>query len=82
MVELYKYVCSLDVDQEELFNAKFNYRSWRKVCKEAELPDLKLHGLRKTFCSLLAQNGVFDCYYTEIIGALFIKSDKQGIYEC
>jgi integrase len=58
MIELHKYVSSLDVNQEKLFNTKFNHRIWRKVCKEAEMPDLKFHDLRKTFCSLLAQNGV------------------------
>ena len=58
MAELSKYVCRLDVGQDKLFKTKFNYRKWRKVCKKAGLADLKFHDLRKTFCSLLAQNGV------------------------
>ncbi len=58
MTELSKYVHSLDVGQEKLFNTKFNHRIWRKVCKKAGLADLKFHDLRRTFCSLLAQNGV------------------------
>lgn len=58
MAELSKYVCNLDVGQERLFRMKFNHRKWRKICKEAKLVDLKFHDLRKTFCSLLAQNGV------------------------
>ena len=58
MTELSKYVCSLDVGQEKLFSTKFKHRKWRKICKEAGLADLKFHDLRKTFCSLLAQNGV------------------------
>lgn len=58
MTELSKYVCGLDVGQETLFRTKFVYRQWRKICKEAGLADLKFHDLRKTFCSLLAQNGV------------------------
>ena len=58
IAELLKYVCSLDVGQEKLFSTKFNHRKWRKVCKQARLTDLKFHDLRKTFCSLLAQNGV------------------------
>jgi integrase len=58
MSELSKYVCSLNVGQEKLFNTKFNHRKWRKISKEAGLGDLKFHDLRKTFCSLLAQNGV------------------------
>ena len=58
MSELSKYVCNLDVGQEKLFRTKFGYRKWRKICLEAGLADLKFHDLRKTFCSLLAQNGV------------------------
>ena len=58
MTELSKYVCSLDVGQEKLFKTKFSHRRWRKVCMHAGLADLKFHDLRKTFCSLLAQNGV------------------------
>ena len=58
MAELSKYVCSLDVGQEKLFKTKFSNRKWRKICGEADLADLKFHDLRRTFCSLLAQNGV------------------------
>ena len=58
MTELSKYVYSLDVGQEKLFKAKFSHRKWRKICKDAGLADLKFHDLRRTFCSLLAQNGV------------------------
>jgi integrase len=58
MAELSKYVCSLDVGQEKLFNVTFNRRKWLKICKEAGLTELKFHDLRKTFGSLLAQNGV------------------------
>jgi len=58
MAELLKFVCSLDVGQEKLFNTKFNHKKWRKICRSAGLADLKFHDLRKTFCSLLAQNGV------------------------
>jgi len=58
MAELSKYVYSLDVGQEELFKTKFNHKKWRKICKRARLADLKFHDLRKTFCSLLAQNGI------------------------
>lgn len=58
MAELSKYVCSLAVGQEKLFRSKFGYRQRRKICKKAGLADLKFHDLRKTFCSLLAQNGV------------------------
>ena len=53
MSELSKYVFSLEVGQEKLFQTKFAYRKWRKICKKAELTDLKFHDLRKTFCKLL-----------------------------
>ena len=58
MSRLSKYVSCLDVGQEKLFNTKFNHRKWRNICKKAGLGDLKFHDLRKTFCALLAQNGV------------------------
>ncbi|MHC4757888.1 MAG: tyrosine-type recombinase/integrase [Planctomycetota bacterium] len=58
MSELSKYVSALDVSQEQLFITIFNHRIWRKVCKKGGLGDLKFHDLRKTFCSMLAQNGV------------------------
>ena len=58
MKELSKYVCSLDVGQERLFRTKFSHRKWRKICKQVGLVDLKFHDLRRTFCSLLAQNGI------------------------
>lgn len=56
--ELSKYVCKLDVGQEKLFRTKFGYRQWRKICDKAGLAGLKFHDLRRTFCSLLAQNGI------------------------
>ncbi len=58
MAELSKYVCSLDIGQEKLFKTKFNHRKWRRICKDVGSADLKFHDLRKTFGSLLAQNGV------------------------
>ncbi len=58
MAELSKYVCELDVGQEKLFSDNFSQRKWKKICENAGLVDLKFHDLRKTFGSLLAQNGV------------------------
>jgi integrase len=58
MAELSRYVCELDPGQEKLFNDNFSYKRWRKICQKAGLADLKFHDLRKTFGSLLAQNGV------------------------
>jgi integrase len=36
----------------------FSHKRWKKICQDAGLTDLKFHDLRKTFGSLLAQNGV------------------------
>ena len=58
MAELSKYISGLDVKQEKLFTDNFNHKRWRKICKGVGLVDLKFHDLRKTFGSLLAQNGV------------------------
>jgi len=58
MTELSRYVCELDPGQEKLFNDNFSYKRWRKICQKAGLADLKFHDLRKTFGSMLAQNGI------------------------
>jgi integrase len=58
MTELRKYVYGLKVGQQKLFNDNFYHKRWKKICKSAGLDDLKFHDLRKTFGSLLAQNGV------------------------
>jgi integrase len=58
MAEISKYVCNVKIGQEKLFNTIFNHRIWRRICRKTGLDDLKFHDLRKTFCSLLAQNGV------------------------
>jgi len=58
LTEMTAYVCKLDVGREKLFRTKFGYRKWRKICDNAGLSGLKFHDLRKTFASVLAQNGV------------------------
>ena len=58
IIELKKYINDLNFDEKKLFNDNFNYKRWKKICKKAGLHDLKFHDLRKTFGSLLAQNGV------------------------
>jgi len=58
MTELTRYVFVFDVGQEKLFNDNFSHKRWKKICEGAGLTDLKFHDLRKTFGSLLAQNGV------------------------
>jgi integrase len=58
MAELSKYVSGLDAKQERLFNGNFNHKRWKRICEDAGLTDLKFHDLRKTFGSMLAQNGI------------------------
>ncbi|MFH1884687.1 MAG: site-specific integrase [Planctomycetota bacterium] len=58
MAELKKYVSGLDAEQEKIFNDNFSRYRWVKIRQKLGLDDFKFHDLRKTFCSVLAQNGV------------------------
>jgi len=58
MVELKKYVSGLDAEQEKIFNDNFSQYRWNKIRQKISLADFKFHDLRKTFGSVLAQNGV------------------------
>jgi integrase len=58
MAELKKYVSSLPSGQDKIFKRCFNKSRWDKVRKKVGLEGFKLHDLRKTFGSILAQNGV------------------------
>ena len=58
MAELSKHISGLDSEQEKLFTDNFSHKRWRKICEDAGLADFKFHDLRKTFGSVLAQNGV------------------------
>jgi integrase len=58
MAELSRYVSGIKVGQEKLFSDNFSHKRWRKICEAAGLTDLKFHDLRKTFGSMLAQNGI------------------------
>ena len=52
------YEESLGSEQQGLFEDNFNYKQWKKIRKKASLSDLKFHDIRKTFASVLAQNGI------------------------
>ena len=58
MAELKKYVSGLDPEQDRLFSRRFNQHRWDKIRQKLGLADFKFHDLRKTFGSMLAQNGV------------------------
>jgi len=56
--ELKKYVSDLKPDQEKIFIDRFNQYRWDQIRNKLGLGDFKFHDLRKTFGSVLAQNGV------------------------
>ncbi len=58
MAELKKYVFGLDAKQENIFNDNFSQYRWTRIRQKLGLDDFKFHDLRKTFGSVLAQNGV------------------------
>jgi integrase len=58
MAELKKYISGLDPKQEEIFNRPFSQYRWTQIREKLGLRDFKFHDLRKTFGSVLAQNGV------------------------
>ncbi len=58
MAELKKHVSGLDPGQEKIFVDCFKQYRWNKIREKLGLGDFKFHDLRKTFGSVLAQNGV------------------------
>ncbi len=58
MAELKKYVSGLDAEQENIFTDNFSRYRWTQIRRKLKLDDFKFHDLRKTFGSVLAQNGV------------------------
>jgi integrase len=58
MEELKKYVSESKPDQEKIFIDRFNQYRWDQIREKLGLGDFKFHDLRKTFGSVLAQNGV------------------------
>lgn len=58
MTELKKFLNGFNSEQTILFDDNFSHRRWKRICRDANLADLKFHDLRKTFGSILAQNGV------------------------
>jgi integrase len=58
MAELKKYVSGLNPKQEEIFSRPFNQYRWTQIREKLGLRDFKFHDLRKTFGSVLVQNGI------------------------
>jgi len=59
MEELKKYISGLDPEQDIIFVDCFKQYRWDNIRKKLGLGGFKFHDLRKTFGSVLAQNGVF-----------------------
>ncbi len=58
MAEIRKHVSGLDPQQEKLFKRPLNQYRWTQIRRKLGLSDFTFHDLRKTFSSVLAQNGV------------------------
>ena len=58
MAEIKKCLNDSNTGQAKLINDNFSHKKWKTICRDAGLNDLKFHDLRRTFASLLAQNGV------------------------
>jgi integrase len=58
MNEIKKYVAELNLKQEKIFTDCYNQYRWNQIRKKLSLVDFKFHDLRKTFGSVLAQNGI------------------------
>jgi len=58
MAELKKYISGLDTKQENIFTDNFSRYRWTQIRRKLGLDDFTFHDLRKTFGSVLAQNGV------------------------
>jgi len=82
MAELKKYVSGLDAEQEKLFNDHFSRYRWEKIRQKVGLADFKFHDLRKTFGSVLAQNGVSTAVTQKLLEHSSPDLTNKGIYEC
>jgi integrase len=58
MAELKKCINASNSGKAKLFDDNFSHKRWKRIRKDAGLFGLKFHDLRKTFGSMLAQNGV------------------------
>jgi len=58
MEELKEYVSGLDPKREQLFTDSFSQCRWDTLRNVIRVSDFRFHDLRKTFCSILAQNGI------------------------
>ncbi len=58
MAELGKYVSGFDPKQDKIFSSPFSQYRWTQIREKLGLRDFKFHDLRKTFGSVLVQNGI------------------------
>jgi len=58
MAELRKYISGLHSKQDKIFSRPFSQYRWTQIREKLGLRDFKFHDLRKTFGSVLVQNGI------------------------
>jgi len=58
MTELKDYVSGFDPKQDKIFSRPFSQYRWTQIRGKLGLRDFTFHDLRKTFGSILGQNGV------------------------
>ncbi|MHC4434422.1 MAG: tyrosine-type recombinase/integrase, partial [Planctomycetota bacterium] len=58
MAELKRYISGVDPKQETIFTRPFSQYRWTQIREKLGLRDFKFHDLRKTFGSVLVQNGI------------------------
>jgi len=68
LAELKKYVSGLNAEQEKIFRDSFKQYRWNQIRKKPGLCDFIFHDLRKTFGSVLAQNGVSTVVIQRLLG--------------
>ena len=58
MAELKTYISGLDPKRDKIFSRRFSQYRWTQIREKLGLRDFKFHDLRKTFGSVLVQNGI------------------------
>jgi len=77
LAELVKYISTLPEGQVKFFSDTHIHKQWKKVRKQAGLSTLKFHDLRKTFGSIIAQQG----YSQSVVQDLLEHSSPQLTHE-
>lgn len=82
MAELKKFLNGFNSEQTRLFDDNFNHKRWKKICKDTGLSGLKFHDLRKTFGSILAQNGVSTAVTQRLLEHSSPTLTNKNLHKC